>query len=227
VVGENLANIGVLLDMQGAFRPGNSEGIGRVDLFDYQQANSAELFVELRGTALNAFDRLVASGDVIVDGFLSIDLDDVSPGVPFVPVLGNTFNIITGNTVIGAFDTVDVSGMPAGLAFHVNYLANAVQLQVVNKPIFTADFDDDGDVDSTDLAIWRNAFNLNQLGDADGDNDSDGNDFLMWQQQYGSAPAVAVAQPAAAAVPEPSAAAFLLTALAGVGWRRSRDRWRA
>ena len=38
VVGENLANIGVLLDMQGAFRPGNSEGIGRVDLFDYQQA---------------------------------------------------------------------------------------------------------------------------------------------------------------------------------------------
>ena len=38
MVADNLANIGVLLDMQGAFRPGNSEGIGRVDLFDYQNS---------------------------------------------------------------------------------------------------------------------------------------------------------------------------------------------
>jgi hypothetical protein len=220
MVAENLANIGVLLDMQGAFRPGNSEGIGRVNLFDYQQASSAELFVELRGTALNAFDRLVASGDVVVDGFLSIDIDDVSPGVPFVPALGQTFNIITGNAVTGTFDTVDVSGMPAGLAFHVEYLANAVQLQVVNKPLFSADFDDDGDVDATDLAIWKGAFNLNQLGDADGDNDSDGADFMLWQQQFGSAPAVAAAQPWGAPVPEPSAALLLLTASALLYRRR-------
>ena len=222
LVADNLANIGVLLDMQGAFRPGNFEGIGRVDLFDYQQSNTAELFVELKGTALNAFDRLVASGDVVLDGYLNIDIDEVSPGVPFVPSLGQTFNIITGNSVVGEFDYADVSGMPAGLAFHINYLANAVQLQVVNKPIFSADFDDDGDVDPTDLAIWKAAFNLNQLGDADGDNDSDGADFLLWQQQYGSAPAVAVVQPAAAAVPEPSAAALLLAAITLAGCRRTR-----
>lgn len=227
LVADNLSNIGVLLDMQGAFRPGNFNGIGRVDLFDYQQGNPGELYVELTGTALNAFDRLVASGDVVLDGYLNIDIDEISPGVPFVPSLGQTFNIITGNTVTGTFDYADVSGMPAGLAFHINYLANAVQLQVVNKPIFSADFDDDGDVDPTDLAIWKGAFDLNQLGDADGDNDSDGADFLLWQQQYGSAPAVAVAQPASAAVPEPSAAALLLTAMVGVGWRRSRAPWRA
>ena len=97
MVADNLADIGVLLDMQGALRPGNSEGIGRVDLFDYQQADTGELFVELTGTALNAFDRLVASGDVVLDGYLNIDIDEVSPGVPFVPALGKTFNIITGN----------------------------------------------------------------------------------------------------------------------------------
>ena len=78
--------------------------------------------------------------------------------------------------------------MPAGLAFHINYLANAVQLQVVNKPFFSADFDDDGDVDATDLAIWDGAFDLNQLGDADGDNDTDGADLLVWQRQFGSRP---------------------------------------
>jgi hypothetical protein len=58
VVGNNLANIGVLVDMQGAFRPGNFNGIGRVDLFDYQQGPGGELYVEMIGTALNAFDRL-------------------------------------------------------------------------------------------------------------------------------------------------------------------------
>ena len=166
------------------------------------------MFVEIKGTALNAFDRLVASGDVVVDGYLNIDIDEVSPGVPFVPALGNTFNIITGNTVTGEFDFADVSGMPAGLAFHIDYLANAVQLQVVNKPFFSADFDDDGDVDATDLAIWDGAFDLNQLGDADGDNDTDGADLLMWQQQFGSRPG----GPPANAVPEPTSLLLLLIA---------------
>jgi hypothetical protein len=125
--------------------------------------------------------------------------------------LGQTFNIITGNTVTGEFDFADVAGMPAGLAFHVEYLANAVQLQVVNKPIFSADFDEDGDVDATDLAIWRGAFNLNQLGDADGENDSDGEDFLLWQQQFGSIPGAGASL--GAAVPEPASAFLLLMGL--------------
>jgi hypothetical protein len=221
VVGNNLANIGVLVDMQGAFRPGNFNGIGRVDLFDYQQGPGGELYVEMIGTALNAFDRLVASGDVIVDGYLNIDIDEVAPMVLFAPVLGNTFNIITANSVTGTFDAVDVSGMPAGLAFRVNYLSNAVQLEVVAEPFFSADFDDDGDVDTTDYAIWDGAWDLNQLGDADGDNDSDGNDFLLWQRQYGSKPIVAAQQPAQGAVPEPAGAGLAAIGIA-LAWGRRR-----
>ena len=216
VAADNLADVGVLLDMQGAFRPGNSEGIGRVNLFDYQQGSTGELFVELRGTALNAFDRLVASGDVTLDGYLNIDIDAVSPGVPFVPVLGQTFNIITGNSVTGEFDFADVSGMPAGLAFHVEYLANAVQLQVVTKPIFSADFDEDGDVDMTDLAIWEGAFNLNQLGDANGDNRTDIDDWTIWRDQLGAAPA----PPENVAVPEPTSLVLVASALAALALLR-------
>jgi hypothetical protein len=197
--------------MQGAFRPGNFNGIGRISLLDYQQANTGELFVELTGTSLNAFDRLVASGDVVLDGYLNIDIDDVSPGVPFVPALGQTFNIITASSVTGEFDFADVSGMPSGLAFHVSYLPNAVQLQVVTKPFFSADFDDDGDVDLTDLAIWDGAFDLNQLGDANGDNRTDIDDWTVWRDQFGSVPS----PPASLAVPEPGAStiAIALTAL--------------
>jgi hypothetical protein len=210
LVADNLADIGVLLDIQGGFRPGNSAGIARVELFDVQMASTTELFVELTGTGLNQFDRLVAEGDVVADGYLNIDVDEVSPGVPFVPALGQTFNIITANTVTGQFDFADVSGMPAGLTFHIEYLSNAVQLQVVNEPLFSADFDNDGDVDPTDLQIWRGAFDLNQLGDADGDNDSDGADFLAWQRQSGSVPAVA----ATVATPEPNAAILAIAGLA-------------
>jgi hypothetical protein len=132
--------------------------------------------------------------------------------VQFVPMLGQTFNIITANTVTGEFDYADVSGMPNGLTFHIEYLPNAVQLQVVSTPFYSADFDEDGDVDATDLVIWDGAYDLNQLGDADGDNDSDGNDFLIWQRQVGSKPAVA----AGGAVPEPAMGGLLLVACAAV-----------
>jgi hypothetical protein len=212
MVVDNQADVGVLLDMQGAFRPGNFNGIGRVNLFDLQTADTSELYVELTGTGLNQFDRLVLSGDAIVDGYLNIDIDEVSPNVLFVPALGQTFNIITANSVTGQFDFVDVSQMPAGLAFAIKYLPNAVQLQVVNKPIFSADFDDDGDVDKTDLEIWRGAYDLNQLGDADGDNDSDGADLLIWQRQHGSKPipfGAGTAIGSDGAVPEPSSLILL------------------
>ena len=154
----------------------------------------------------------MADGDVVLDGYLNIDIDLVSPGVPFVPVLGQTFNIITANTVTGEFDFTDISGMPNGLTFHIEYLQNAVQLQVVSTPFFSADFDNDGDVDNTDLAIWQGAYDLNQLGDADGDNDTDGADLLLWQRQFGASPGSAVGAGAESTVPEPSSLVALLIA---------------
>jgi autotransporter-associated beta strand protein len=229
LVVDNLADVNVLLEMKGAFRPGNFNGIGRVNLLDYQQesgtfsngsfTNGGELYVELIGTSLNQFDRLVAVGDVILGGYLNIDIDEISPGVPFVPSLGQTFNIITGNTVTGIFDYADVQGMPAGLTFHVEYLANAVQLQVVTKPIFSADFDEDGDVDWTDLAIWQGAYDLNQLGDANGDNITDNRDWVLWRDQFGSMP-----RPfGGSTVPEPGACSLLM-AVCGLGALRRRTR---
>lgn len=223
VVGDNGANINVLVDNEGAFRPGNFEGIGTVTVKDYQQTDSGEIYVEIRGTLLNQFDRVVSTGVAQLDGYLNVDIDEVSPGVPFVPALGNTFNIISATGgVVGTFDTIDMSGMPAGLTFHINYLANAVQLQVVNKPIFSADFDDDGDVDATDYQIWRHAFKLNQLGDANGDNISDGADYVLWRDQFGSHPgAGSGAGFDAAAVPEPAGALlFVMGLVALVGRRR-------
>ncbi|MCA9260616.1 MAG: PEP-CTERM sorting domain-containing protein [Planctomycetales bacterium] len=72
----------------------------------------------------------------------------------------------------------------------------------------SGDFDNDGDVDGADYALWQAAFGENASGDADGDGDSDGFDFLTWQRQF-SGPASAVAS---AAVPEPTSLLLLLAA---------------
>jgi hypothetical protein len=68
-------------------------------------------------------------------------------------------------------------------------------------PEQTADFNGNGDVDADDLDDWRNAFGVNDMGDADSDGDSDGADFLAWQCQLGSGQAVT---PATGGVPEPA-----------------------
>jgi hypothetical protein len=105
--------------------------------------------------------------------------------------------------------------MPAGLTFQLNYLFNAVQLEVVNTTFYEADFDEDGDVDLTDYGIWKNNFNLNQLGDANGDNVSDAADYTIWRNQLGSVSGGGAGAGAAfdfgpEAVPEPGTVVLLV-----------------
>jgi len=48
-----------------------------------------------------------------------------------------------------------------------------------------ADFDNDNEIDGTDLNFWRAAFGPHLAADSDGDGDSDGADFLAWQRGLG------------------------------------------
>lgn len=73
-------------------------------------------------------------------------------------------------------------------------------------PYLPADFNDDGLVNAADLTVWKGAFGVNANGDANNDSFTNGVDFLIWQRQFGQLPAVAAADTAALAVPEPSAA---------------------
>src|SRR4051812_164970 len=216
LVPEANANINALLVNQGTIRPAGFDIVGAVTLKDYQQTDSGQLFVELTGTLLNQIDRFAVTGVAQLDGYLNIDIDG-----GFVPALGNVFNIISApGGVAGTFDTVDVSGMPAGLTFHVTYLPTLVQLKVVSTSFFAADFDDDGDVDLTDYNIWRAAFNLNQLGDATGDNISDSRDYVIWRKQLGShagaGAGAGLADVDGASVPEPGALGLLAVAMLSI-----------
>ena len=95
---------------------------------NYTQLASSTLQIELGGTSnadpLNAeFDQLLVSGDVQLAGTLEISFVD-----GFVPSVGDTFDIIVGNSVSGSFD---LENIPTDVDLQVTYLGNVVRLEVV------------------------------------------------------------------------------------------------
>ena len=82
----------------------------------------------------------------------------------FIPDIGQTFAILTADDFDGTFVSEVLPSVP-GLMFDVIYNPNSVVLTV--SPAFTADFDEDDDVDSDDLTQRHGGFGENALSDAD------------------------------------------------------------
>lgn len=82
----------------------------------------------------------------------------------------------------------------------------------------SADFNGDSLVNGSDFLIWQRNLGMTtgaqkSNGDADGDGDVDAADLALWKGGFGATAATAAS---VAAVPEPSAAALVLSALAGL-----------
>jgi hypothetical protein len=196
---------GNLLNEGGTLAPGHSAGATAIS-GNYTQRADAALEIEIGGILPGQWDMLAIAGNASLNGALEVKLID-----GFEPVLGNSFMILTtdAGNVGGPFDEL-ILPLVNGVGFDVVYNPKSVVL--VARPAYTADFDDDGDVDGGDLAEWQGDFGANDFSDADDDGDSDGADFLAWQRQLGSSvPAAIVAD----VVPEPSGAALALMILCG------------
>jgi T5SS/PEP-CTERM-associated repeat protein len=199
---------------EGSVAPGSSVGTLHIN-GDYAQAADGELAIEI--ASASSYDRLEVTGTAMLDGTLRVLLLD-----GFVPSAGQSFGFLFASGGFGEpFDALDLPSLPAGLSWQINPGGATVFLNVVSA--YSADFDDDGDVDGDDLDQWAGDFGVNGMSDADNDGDSDGADFLAWQQQFGNGPPAA---PAAHIVPEPSglAMASLAMFVALVGSRRSGAR---
>ncbi len=93
-------------------------------------------------------------------------------------------------------------------------------------PVIEADFDEDGDVDSADEALWEIGYGttsgaVHGDGDADTDFDVDGNDFLIWQRQFGFPLSPAIGSASTFPVPEPPGFTLLSLAVVLVAASRS------
>lgn len=162
-----------------------------------QGDNLADFWVEFRNLQPNVDETDSTSTNWtaanFAEAFLNAEVD-----ITFETEFGN-------NRPLSYYETL---GENFGIAFYNAWI------QVANPD--AADFDEDGDVDSADLAAWRNGYGTSGSaehyhGDADGDSDVDGDDFLVWQKQFGNGVS---ATTAVAAVPEPTT--MLLATLAAL-----------
>ena len=110
---------------------------------NYTQSPSAAMEIDLGGIQPGEFDQLQVVGDVSLDGTLDVSMID-----GFEPTPGQTFDIITANSVSGTFSNVVV---PEGLNIEVLYTNSAVSVQV-GVGVLLGDANVDGVVDFLDVS---------------------------------------------------------------------------
>lgn len=163
----------------------------------FYRVNPATGFgVELDAGVFSTIDDLQvdAAGDIVFSGSVGFD----SGIFRFNPTTKAVTAIADESTVNdGFFDPLDVAIFDDGQQFAA------------------ADFDQDGDVDSGDLAHLRAHYGAGAGGDVDDDGDTDGADLLAWQNQFTGSVNLA-----AAAVPEPSSAVLLIACFAAATCHR-------
>ena len=127
---------------------------------------------------------LRASGTLIVDGTLDVDVNSVGPYLdqPRPPIA-----LIEARTLVGDFDSIIISDGPGVAPIELKRTASALILQWS----FASDGDDDGDVDAVDLARMLGDWGLASAYDADGDGSVDWDDALIlideWTGSWGDA----------------------------------------
>jgi hypothetical protein len=116
------------------FAPGNSAGLITVN-GDFTQTAPGFLDIELDGLAPGTgYDVLDVNGAVTLGGTLNVFVLGGAVGLP----AGSFFDILTGNTIAGTFDTLNLPLDPTGGAvFSVSYLPQSVRLtalQTIPEP---------------------------------------------------------------------------------------------
>jgi hypothetical protein len=217
------ANVNVLVRNDGVFHVGGIATVGRNDMRDYQQGATGELEIDISGTALNLFDRLIVNGQAQLLGTLDLRLRN-----GFDPAVGNSFTILSATGgVTGVFNDLLLPNLGPNRSWAVNYTPNSVIVSVT--PFNAGDFTGDGKVDGADLSLLLSNWGGSVPPVPAGWNGAqptptgvDANELsaLLGNWGFGTS--------SASAVPEPSGALLVLVGLAArqvvVGRRRRETR---
>jgi hypothetical protein len=152
--------------------------IGRLEVLNgsFTQAAGGTLQSALGGKAPSSeYDVLACGGDANLGGTL-----ELSWANGYVATLGDKFDIVTANSVNGAFGTVVFPASPTGFPARIHYLPKAVRVSMCY-----ADSDGDGVLSIDDFITYQTEF---AFGLPSADCDQDGmlsiDDFICFQTGF-------------------------------------------
>ncbi len=214
---------------------------GDLDLFNVNNIGAPVLYrndtINTSGSNGNAWLKIETVGNIsnkdgigaqiVIDPNSNVAGDeiyrDVNGGSHYLAQSDMTVHVGLGN-LAGTIDSISITWPSGYTQEFTNVSPN--QLVTITEGLL-ADFDNDDDVDGSDLAYWSSNYGMSTGatradGDADGDGDVDGEDFLLWQMQHGMSVSSGMSLSATiTSVPEPtSAVLFVSISLLHAGRRR-------
>ncbi|HEY6562926.1 MAG TPA: hypothetical protein VIY86_00390, partial [Pirellulaceae bacterium] len=209
-------------------------GAATIDVAQVTLESRSEVEFSIDGKAAGQFDQLDVSGHLVLNGLVSLPVND-NGGSYLDPVFAGTydaFDLITVDSLAGTFGQVVYDGIllqPSfasnsyfrsyqgeGLFRNLEYDSSAVLL--VNYRALPGDANGDLAVDGSDFNIWNNhKFTVGTTwtsGDFNGDGLTDGSDFNIWNEHKFTSVTLS-------AVPEPIGLTMLFLGLLSLlGLRR-------
>lgn len=168
--GQDLTGDGLLvgeLEINGGIDPAGPTREFRIDTMRFSPTTS--MTADLGGLLAGEFDRLILGGSDSIElaGDLTVNLD-----AGYVPVFGDTWDIIDGGSITGLFDTTNMPTAGLGQVYRVIYQSDRVYV------VLTCDADLTGDnvLDFFDISAFLSFFGS---GDTRADINLDGSfDFF-------------------------------------------------
>jgi hypothetical protein len=162
--------------------PALSNGLLEIDS-DYVQKPLASLLIELRGReseAAASHDVLEVTGMAFLNGTLIVTLAE-----GYVPEVGDCFEIITAQAIVGQFQLLEVTELESGRHLAVKYSPTSVIIEVQAAAHRRADLDGNGVVDRHDLLMLLQQWDRAGSADLNGDGRVDAADLLLLLGQWG------------------------------------------
>jgi cyclophilin family peptidyl-prolyl cis-trans isomerase len=195
-------SLGNTLINHGKLDPGLQ--LGSITVPDYFQYSDGALDIQLRGTTADTeYDQLLVTNSANLAGKLSVSLLS-----GFAPVGGNSFTVLTANSIFGNFNSYELPQLTAGLVWSISNTGTAITLTVVS-----ADYNKNGVVDAADYGLWRKTAGAPA-------------NYTTWRSNFantaGGSSGGGAGGLAASAVPEPASCVISLFAGLLLGFTRRR-----
>ena len=193
----------------GGFSPGHSPE--DVELENVRFGADNTLIMELGGlTPGDEYDQLIVSGQAVLDGELQVVLMD-----DYQPKTGNSFLLIDGGAIDGAFDAVCLPELPSGMNWRLHQTESDLELTAT----LIGDADGNGVVNAADYIALKRSMGRGSgatlaMGDFDGDTDVDYDDLQLLIVGFGAAGG-------SSPIPEPGSAILLMFGAAALLRRRA------